>query len=117
MDGMDIAGKRHIVVNKNMWFKDMAKILSTEFDPQGYNVSLHEAPYVLMWVMARFDAMTRHILDGLNKECILDNSRMRSVLKIEPHPMKETVLEMAYSLIERGVIKKTKKYRGPAATQ
>lgn len=39
--------------------------------------------------------------------------QMKDVLQITPHEIKDTLIEMAYSLIEAGLIKKTKKYKGP----
>lgn len=39
--------------------------------------------------------------------------QMKDVLQITPHEIKDTLTEMAYSLIEAGLIKKTKKYKGP----
>jgi hypothetical protein len=35
-----------------------------------------------------------------------DNSRMRNVLKIEPTDLKRTIIDMAYSLIEKNIIPK-----------
>ena len=43
--------------------------------------------------------------------------QMKEVLGIEPVDVKETVIEMAYSLIEGGFIKKTKKYKGPGGIE
>ena len=43
--------------------------------------------------------------------------QMKEVLGIEPMDTKETVIDMAYSLIETGFIKKTKKYKGPGGIE
>ena len=42
---------------------------------------------------------------------------MRQVLKIEPREIRDTLVEMAYSLIEAGFVKKTNKYRGPGGPE
>lgn len=42
---------------------------------------------------------------------------MKEVLGIEPLDAKDTIIEMAYSLIESGFIKKTKKYKGPGGIE
>ena len=39
--------------------------------------------------------------------------QMKDVLKIEGRDLKESIIEMAYSIIENGMVKKSKKYRGP----
>ena len=38
---------------------------------------------------------------------------MKEVLKVEPRPVKQTCLDMGYSLIEQGKLPKTDKYTGP----
>ena len=43
--------------------------------------------------------------------------QMRQVLKIEPREIRDTLVEMAYSLIEAGFVKKTNKYRGPGGPE
>ena len=35
-----------------------------------------------------------------------DNSRLINVLGIQPRPLNSTLIDMAYSLIERGIIEK-----------
>ena len=41
---------------------------------------------------------------------------MVQVLGITPRDAKDTFVDMAYSMIEAGKIKKTKNYRGPGGT-
>jgi hypothetical protein len=36
---------------------------------------------------------------------------MKEVLGITPRDVKETIIDMAYSLIEAGLVKKSKKYK------
>ena len=42
---------------------------------------------------------------------------MKEVLKIEPRDLTESIIEMAYSVIEAGFVKKTKKFRGPGGAE
>lgn len=42
--------------------------------------------------------------------------QMREVLKIEPRPLKETICDMGYSLIEGGKVAKSKKYKGKTSS-
>ena len=111
MTSPDAAGHRHILVTKNLWFKDMAQILADEFKPQGYNPPLTESPYWLMWIMARFSQSTRMMLPSLDSEAELVNRRMLEVLHIQPRSVDDAIVDMTYSLIERGLIKKTAKYK------
>jgi hypothetical protein len=42
---------------------------------------------------------------------------MRSILGINPIPSEQTVIEMAYSLIELGVVPRKPQYHGPQGGQ
>ena len=50
-------------------------------------------------------------LIGMKQE--FDNTKMKDVLGIKPRPFEDSILDMAYSMIENGTIKKTDKYTGP----
>ncbi|XP_076435893.1 uncharacterized protein LOC143275577 [Babylonia areolata] len=113
----EAAGHRHLIVNTNMWMKEIAQLLAKEFKPQGYSVPTMNCPYFALWMSALFDKTIKMILPQVNKVHRFDNKRMKEVLGIEPMDSKETVIEMAYSLIENGFIKKTKKYRGPGGIE
>lgn len=40
---------------------------------------------------------------------------MKDVLQITPREVKDTLIDMAYSLIDAGLVKKTKKFKGPGS--
>ena len=42
---------------------------------------------------------------------------MREVLQIEPRDVRDTVVEMAYALIETGFVKRTQGYTGPGGPE
>ncbi len=107
----EAAGHRHILASHPLWIKDIAQILSDEFRPLGYKIPLKEAPYFLMKIASLFDKSVKMILPSWGKEGVVDNTRMTQVLGIEPRSAKDTVVEMGYSLIERGFVNKTEKYK------
>lgn len=109
----EASGKRHLVVNNNMWMKEIAQILSKEFKPQGYNVPTMNYPNPILKINSLFDPTIKMILPNVGKVYKFDNNRMKDVLQITPRETKETIIEMAYSLIEGGLVKKAKKYKGP----
>ncbi|KAK7090238.1 uncharacterized protein [Littorina saxatilis] len=113
----EAAGNRHLVVNTNMWMKEIAQQLAKEFKPQGYNVPTVNCPYFALWMSSLFDKTIKMILPQVNKVHKFENKRMKEVLGIEPLDAKDTIIEMAYSLIESGFIKKTKKYKGPGGIE
>ena len=45
---------------------------------------------------------------------VLSNERMKNVLGItDPIPLEQSLLDMSYSMIEAGIIKRTSGYKGP----
>ncbi|KAK7478313.1 hypothetical protein BaRGS_00030465 [Batillaria attramentaria] len=47
----------------------------------------------------------------------LDNTKMREVLKIQPRDIRDTIIDTAYGLIEKGFVAKTSDYRGPGGPE
>lgn len=88
----------------------MALILSKEFDKQGYNVPTKVAPKFLLSLASFFDKSISEILPDIGNTTLLDTTRMKEVLKIEPRDLKESLVDMAYSMIENGFVKKSNKY-------
>lgn len=48
----------------------------------------------------------------LEIETKYDNTKMKNLLKLNPISVDKTIIDMAYSMIESGFVKKTSKYRG-----
>ena len=108
MENADAAGNRHIIattVEANS-IKEYADILAAEFGSKGYSVPTMVAPNFLIRMYALFDKSVRMITPSLGIKYNFDNSRMKNVLKIEPVPLKNTLVDMANSMIEKGFIGK-----------
>ena len=108
----EAAGHRHIVDSGFMWFKDMADVIEKEFKPQGYNIPKTVAWNFLIKITALFDATAKTLVPLLGVRQMFDNSRLKNVLGITPYPVEQSVIEICYSLIETGRVKKTNNYRG-----
>ena len=109
----EAAGNRHILNAGNMWFSDIAQCYVKEFKPQGYNIPTTTAPYFLLWIFSKFDKGLKILLPSIGKLTNLKNERMTGVLGVQPRSNEESLIDMAYSMIEAGKVKKTEKYRGP----
>ncbi|XP_076435321.1 uncharacterized protein LOC143275231 [Babylonia areolata] len=109
----DAAGRRHIATNTNMWFSQIGIVLKAVFGPQGYKVPTRVAPKLFLYVVSLFDRSVRAVLPNVGVVHLYDNSRLRTVLKVEPREVKDTLVEMAYAVIEAGFVKKTPQYKGP----
>ncbi|KAK3575859.1 hypothetical protein CHS0354_034455 [Potamilus streckersoni] len=98
-----------------MWMRDIAQTLAKVFKQQGYNVPTTNCPNPMLYIAGLFDKGVKMIIPQCGKIHKFDNSRMKNVLGIEPRDAKDTLIDMAYSLIEAGYIKRSKKYKGPHA--
>uniref|UniRef100_A0A0B7A1E2 NAD-dependent epimerase/dehydratase domain-containing protein n=1 Tax=Arion vulgaris TaxID=1028688 RepID=A0A0B7A1E2_9EUPU len=112
------AGNRHILHGSSLWMKDIALTLSKEFKPQGYNIHTMSLPNVCLWGLSLFNKNAKTFLPVVGKQSQFDNTRMKDVLGISPRDVKVTVLEEARVLIEKGLVKKSKRTRcqGASAT-
>ena len=108
----EAAGHRHIVDSGFMWFKDIAEVIEKEFKPQGYNIRKTVAWNFLIKITALFDATAKTLVPVLGVRQTFDNSRLKNVLGITPYPVEQSVIEICYSLIETGRVKKTRNYQG-----
>lgn len=113
----EAAGKRFIVNASEMWMKDIAQVLVKEFKSQGYNVPTMNCPNFVLQLRSLYDKTVKKFLPQVGKVLKLDNTQMKDTLKITPRESKETIIDMAYSLIEGGFIKKCKKYKGQNAAE
>ena len=109
------ADNRHLLVAESIWYTNTARILSDEFSKYGYDIPTKKAWYLSLWFSGRFDPKKRRLLTTINKEFKLDNTRMRKVLGVTPRSTATTLIDMGYSMIDNGVVKKTPAYRGRAS--
>ncbi|ESO91430.1 hypothetical protein LOTGIDRAFT_153873 [Lottia gigantea] len=109
----EAAGMRHIVATANVSFPTIAQILKKEFLPQGYYVPTMVAPYFILWFASWFDKVIKLILPQVGRDYQFDDTRMKNVLEISPRSISESVIDMAYSMIESGLVFKSDKYHGP----
>lgn len=111
MTTQEASGKRFLLVNENMWMKEMAQVLAKEFKNRGYNVPTTNYPNAMLHMIGMVNKNVKAIIPQCGKVTKFDNSRMKDVLGITPCEAKDTLMDMAYSMIEGGFIKKSKKYR------
>jgi len=104
-------GNRYITVTESMWAPEMAKILEEEFKPLGYNVPTRIAPKFGLRVLALFDGSVKMILPAVGKEIKTDNSKVKEDLDYQPTELRRSIIDMAYSLIDAGFVKKTTRYQ------
>ncbi|XP_076336107.1 uncharacterized protein LOC143239145 isoform X1 [Tachypleus tridentatus] len=105
------ATHRHIVCSESIWWKDIGHILATEFKPKGYHIPTVVAPLFVTWLSSFFERSDNMMIRRIGRECSYDNKRMREIIGVTPRDLSQTVLDTAYSLIEKGYIQKSKRHR------
>ena len=114
MDKPHAAGNRYILYSgQSLFCKDVSDILAAEFGPQGYNIPTRVLPKACVWVLSLISGVVQRFYPQLGLMPKTSNDKMKSELEIEPHDIRKTVIDTAYSLIEHGVIPKTSGYRPP----
>ena len=105
-------GKRMIISAGNLRYLEMSHICEDEFGPHGYIVMTCEAPNCLVRFYGWFLPHSEFFTPGLGKITRYENRRMRRLLGINPIDIRNSVIDMCYSLIERGFVPKTELYTG-----
>ena len=106
--------QRHLVHATSIWLDEIGRILSGEFGKYGYRVPSRRAPYSFIKLVSLFDKALRPMLPIYGKETRADNTRMREVLGIEPRDIRTTLIDMGYSMIDMGLIKRKPRYMSRA---
>jgi nucleoside-diphosphate-sugar epimerase len=105
----ECVSKRNLLVTKRdaETFKILAEWLNEEFKSKGYNVPTRNAPNFAIKIAARFDKTIAIVVPMLGKNPKFDNTRFLKILNGEkPIEPRQSIIDMSYSLIERGFIPK-----------
>lgn len=111
LEGSEHVGKRYLIHSESKWMKDTARIVQKEFKPLGYFVPTMTVPNTFVWLGSFFDKTTAMLIPRLDKEFRLDNRRMVEELKVEPTDVDKTILDTCYSLIDKGIIRTSRKFK------
>jgi nucleoside-diphosphate-sugar epimerase len=97
-------GQRFIVAGDHVWIRDAARMLAEEFAPLGFRVPTGALPYWALWMIARFDRTIRMSLDYVGHREIVSSAKSRDQLGLVLRPPRESLVDMAHSLIEQGIV-------------
>ena len=87
-----------------MTLKAYALVLDEEFKSKGYNVPTKVAPNFLLKLYACFDKTVKVVVPFLGKRTSFSNDRFIKELGIQPIDFKKSILDMAYDMIEKGIV-------------
>ncbi|XP_046852900.1 phenylacetaldehyde reductase-like [Xenia sp. Carnegie-2017] len=104
-------GNRFIVTAGSMWIREFAQTLKREFKPQGYSIPTKYCPKLCLVMISIFDRSIKPVIPLVGKVVNISNEKMKKELGIVPIEMEKSIIDMAYSLIDEGFIKRTSGYK------
>jgi dihydroflavonol-4-reductase len=96
--------KRFILSSQSLWFKETAQILKDKFP--AYKIKAGEIGYCPVKLASYFDSSIKLILPMWNKQIRADNKQSREILGIQYIDASESIVAMANSMIEFGLIRR-----------
>jgi hypothetical protein len=84
--------------------QQIGRLLAAEFSPRGYRPPTGKLPYPLLWLAARFDKSIRLVLQYVGKREKVSHDKASSMLGWKPRDARETFVDMANSMIDKGLI-------------
>jgi len=100
----EAAGKRFIANGASIPLQEFALILDRNFASRGYRVPTRVLPDWLVRFFAVFVPKTKPVVDTLGWHHSLSTEQARSVLGWQPRPYEGTIVEMAQTMIEQGLV-------------
>jgi len=98
-------GQRYLCVSKDhLWFSDISNILQKEFGKYGYDITTRNINYCFFRIAAICDRQAETVIPFWNREAIFRNDKIIKDLHINFISAEESIIRMAYSLIENGVV-------------
>lgn len=100
----EAAGNRFLCVTESLWLEEIAEILRERFAPEGFHITTRFLPSFMVRLVALFDKTVRFSAVDLDKDYFYDSHKIRELLGWQPHPVKDTLIEMGESMIELGMV-------------
>lgn len=107
-------GQRFIVSSGGMWYPEMAKILSDEFDPLGFNVPTHKLPTFVLKLAGLFDGQAKLAAGMTGKPYSIDSSKVTRVLGLQLRTPKAAIIACGHSCVRNGLVQRPSQYLEPA---
>lgn len=93
--------------------RNMTRILAAEFGHDGYWIPTWGMPYGLWWALAFVDNGVAMIKDRWGVWGTLNIDKVQRVLGMSLRQPEEMLLDMAHSLVQHGLLRRTQGYNDP----
>lgn len=100
----EAAGKRFICNTTSIPLIEFADILRQNFSMRGYRIPDRILPDLMIQVLALFIPKVKNVAGRLQWTYSLSIEQIQSVFGWQPRPYKQTIVDMAESLIEYGLV-------------
>lgn len=100
----EAAGKRFICNAASIPLQEFAEILAQNFSQRGYRVPTRILPDLLVRLLGLLIPKVKAVVDQLQWTYTFSTEQTRAILGWQPRPYKQTILDMAESLIEYGLV-------------
>ncbi|WAC91131.1 SDR family oxidoreductase [Mycobacterium sp. Aquia_213] len=98
------AGNRYILAGEEIWMPDAARILAAEFKYRGFRVPTRTVPSWVLRLSARFVRSLRIVPYFLDRHDRVSAAKAQRDLGWTMRPVRESIVDTATSLIERGIV-------------
>lgn len=100
----EASGQRFLCTIESHPIRDIALILAAHLDSKGFKIPTGKLPSFLLPVIAIWDKQVRLILPDVGKPLEVDNTKLKTVLGLNPRGLDDMSTSMADSLIKYGVV-------------
>jgi len=100
----EAAGKRFICNAASIPMLEFANILHLAFSNRGYRIPNRVLPDLIVRLFALFMLQAKHAADGLHWKYAFSTEQAQLIFGWKPRPYKQTILDMAESLLEYGLV-------------
>lgn len=98
------AGKRFICNTASISLLEFSQILSDNFSARGYKIPHNLLPSFLIRILGSFDPKVKPVVKTVDWEYSFSTAQLKSVFDWQPRPYTQTIIEMAESLIQVGLV-------------
>ena len=100
----EAAGKRFICNGASISLLEFSQVLYDNFADRGYKIPHSLIPTAAIRFFGLFDSKVKAVVETIDWQYSLSTEQVRSVFGWQPRPYKETIVEMAESLIKFGLV-------------
>lgn len=105
----EAANRRFIIYNNSMMCCELATVMKSEFDPQGYEIINSPLAYWKLYVASFVNTTAATMISRWRLTSDIDNTRSLEVLGVKYGDIRKSILDMTYNMFETGALEDKRK--------